>query len=489
MKADYKSFWNKAKSFLTSMRFFILLVMILLVATPVVTFDVAFVGKYKTGILQQKEEEVQKETQKLSLKITSWIKEKKFNISDEEKRVSYNEDELLKSSSTIFDTVMVVDKNYKVVADNLRYARDSYIISKSAKKSLVGKEVVDTSEYQKKITTFIPIANEKQGDKIEGVLITTYPIDTTLKNIDVVSSSARTVEIIILLISVVIAYIMSIFLTRPNKKILMQISDLSNGLSNEMDVRTFYETRQITEAFNRMLKKQLKEDEVRQEFVSNVSHELRTPITSMKVLAESLLSQEYVENEIYREFMEDIAAEVDREDRIITDLLSLVRIEKAEVEPTVEICSINKILEVVLKRIYPIAEKKGIEIKCEEFTEVDACVDEVKLSLAFSNLIENAIKYNKKGGWVKLYLNSDTDYFYFKVSDNGIGISEAEQENIFDRFYRVDKSRTAATGGTGLGLSITRNVIIRHRGVIKVYSDGENGTIFTIRVPLNLKKV
>jgi signal transduction histidine kinase len=112
-------------------------------------------------------------------------------------------------------------------------------------------------------------------------------------------------------------------------------------------------------------------------------------------------------------------------------------------------------------------------------------VDEVKLSLAINNLIENAVKYNYDNGWVRVSLNADHKFFYIKVADSGVGIPEDEQDNVFERFYRVDKARSRETGGTGLGLSITRNAILMHRGAIKIYSKEKEGTTFTVRIPLN----
>ena len=107
------------------------------------------------------------------------------------------------------------------------------------------------------------------------------------------------------------------------------------------------------------------------------------------------------------------------------------------------------------------------------------------MMLAISNLIENAVKYNKEGGWVKVTLDSDHKYFTVNVSDNGIGIPEESQKFIFDRFYRVDKMRARKTGGTGLGLSITKSVILMHNGQLKVDSKEGEGTTFTVKVPLS----
>ena len=218
-------------------------------------------------------------------------------------------------------------------------------------------------------------------------------------------------------------------------------------------------------------------DEMRKEFIANVSHELKTPITSMKILADSLLMQPDVPVELYEEFMNDIVHEIDRENQIITDLLTLVKMDKTQADLNITSVKINDLLEVLLKRISPIAEKRGIKIRLETMREVVAEVDEVKLSLACNNLIENAVKYNHDDGKVDVSLNADHKFFYIRVKDTGCGIPEDCQEQIFERFYRVDKARSRETGGTGLGLAITRNVVLMHKG-------GEGAT-FIIRIPLN----
>lgn len=222
----------------------------------------------------------------------------------------------------------------------------------------------------------------------------------------------------------------------------------------------------------------------REEFVSNVSHELKTPLTSMKVLADSLLAQENVPIELYQEFMGDIAKEIDRENDIISDLLTLVKMDKTVQGLNIRQININELLEAILKRLKPIADKKKIEVVLESFRPVSAEIDEMKLTLAISNLVENAIKYNRDEGWVRVSLNADHKYFYVKVMDSGIGIPEEDQAHIFERFYRVDKSHSREIGGTGLGLAIARNAVIMHRGSIKVYSSKGEGTTFTVRIPL-----
>ena len=229
----------------------------------------------------------------------------------------------------------------------------------------------------------------------------------------------------------------------------------------------------------------VKAEKMRQEFTANVSHELKTPITSMKVLSESLLTQSDVPAEMYREFMEDIVQEIDREAEIISDLLTLVKTDKGPDSLNKESVDMDEFMDLILKRLRPIAATRNIELVYESFRPVTAEVDEMKISLAISNLVENAIKYNKENGWVHVSLNADHKNCYIEVADSGIGIPAEAQEHIFERFYRMDKSHSREIGGTGLGLAIARSAVVMHRGAIKVFSQPSEGTTFTVRIPLN----
>ena len=225
-------------------------------------------------------------------------------------------------------------------------------------------------------------------------------------------------------------------------------------------------------------------EESSRQFVSNVSHELKTPLTSMKVLADSLLMQEEVPNELYREFMQDIAEEIDRENSIISDLLTLVKMDRKTQELNIAVTDVNEFMETILKRLRPIAEKANVEVVFESNRSVSAEIDASRLSLAFSNLVENAIKYNNENGWVRVTLDADHKFFYVKVSDSGMGIPQESLDYIFERFYRVDKSHSREIGGTGLGLAITKSAVVAHRGATKVQSKLGEGTTFTVRIPL-----
>ena len=317
-------------------------------------------------------------------------------------------------------------------------------------------------------------------------MLVSISTDEIRANMKILETKGMTILSIIALLVLVFGYLLAGILMKPFQKVTRSIEDITDGyLDESISVPDYLETELITDAFNKMLTRVRTLDDSRQEFVSNVSHELKTPLASMKVLADSLNGQEGVPVELYQEFMQDITSEIDRENQIITDLLSLVKMGKKVADLNITQVNINELLEQLLKRLHPIAAQKNVELILDSFRPVNAEVDATKLSLALSNLIENGIKYNNENGWVRVSLNADHKYFYVTVADSGIGIPEESIAHIFERFYRVDKSHSREIGGTGLGLAIARSAIVMHRGAIRVYSKENEGTTFSVRIPLN----
>lgn len=379
--------------------------------------------------------------------------------------------------------ILVVDSNYKIVKDTYTIEQGNYIIYSEVLKVMRGEKDKNIRMINDYVEVIVPIVN---ADKVvKGVVIATVSLKDIEETNAYIKRQANVLIVLFALLAFAAAYVLSNLSVRDIKQLETQIAGLSEGHLDELNVKSRYnELKQLTDSFNVLIQKMQVLEESRQEFVSNVSHELKTPITSMKVLADSLLMQEEVSAEMYREFMTDMVAEIDRENKIINDLLTLVKTDKKAVELNIEPININAMLELLLKRIKPLAAKRNIEVVYESFREVVGEVDEVKLSLALTNLIENAIKYNNDGGNVHVSLNADHKFFYIKVEDNGVGIPEENQAQVFERFYRVDKARSRETGGTGLGLAITRNAVLMHKGAIKLYSEPGEGTTFTVRIPL-----
>ena len=392
--------------------------------------------------------------------------------------------ELLQFSNIYDGRVLIIDSSLQIIKDTYLLEEGKTVVSAEVIRGFQGMGTTNYSRRHKYVEVTAPV---KEADgTISGVILVSASVDSLLRIRDTLQTKGMLIQLALAAVIVVLSVVASVVLVKPLGKITHSMEDLSKGDVEEIvSVSDYTETKAISDAYNNMIRRIRKQEDSRQEFVSNVSHELKTPLTSMKVLADSLTMQgDQVPVELYREFMEDIAAEIDRENKIINDLLSLVKMDKKNADLNIQSININDLLELILKRLRPIAAKSDIELVFESFRPVVAEVDEVKLTLALSNLIENAIKYNVESGWVHVSLNADHKFFYVKVADSGIGIPEEDQERIFERFYRVDKSHSREIGGTGLGLAITRNAILMHRGAIKVYSKPDEGTTFTVRVPL-----
>lgn len=380
--------------------------------------------------------------------------------------------------------VLIIDQNFKVIKDTYELDRGKYMVSQEVVNCFRGQETSNYDNRNNYIEMTVRI-QDPDTKELRGVLLISVSTIEIRSSIQILEQRGLFLLVIIAMVVLILGYGLSGYLVKPFQKVTRSIEDLTDGyLEESISVPDYLETELITDAFNKMLGRVRALDESRQEFVSNVSHELKTPLTSMKVLADSLNGMENVPNELYQEFMQDITEEIDRENQIITDLLSLVRMDKKAADLNIEMVNINDLLELVIKRLKPIADKQSVELIQDSFRPVNAEIDQTKLTLAFSNLMENAIKYNKEGGWVRVSLNADQKYFYVTVADSGIGIPEDSINRIFERFYRVDKSHSREIGGTGLGLAITRSAIVMHRGAVKVYSKEGEGTTFSVRIPL-----
>ncbi len=395
----------------------------------------------------------------------------------------------LEMLSNLYDgRVLIVNSNFKIAKDTYGLSEGKTIISEEVVKCFKGESLSNYDAEIGYIEMTTPIIDNRSSEKpsqIIGVMLTSISSDYISSTMEILHRKALIMEVMMNLIIATLALVLSAVLSKPFGRITKAINDVRAGYSTELlSVPDMAETIHIVDAFNELLAQRKALDDSRQEFVANVSHELKTPITSMKVLADSLLMQENVPAELYREFLEDIVSEIDRENQIITDLLALVKMDKTASQMNIASININDLTELILKRLRPIARKKDVEVVFESERTVIAEVDEVKMTLIMTNLVENAIKYNHDHGWVKVVLDADHQYFTFKVSDSGIGIPEEALPQIYERFYRVDKSHSREIGGTGLGLAITKNAVLMHRGSITVSSSEQEGSTFLVKIPL-----
>ena len=471
---------KKRNNFFRSLRFRILIILIILGIVPGVIVTYTMLHNYQNRAVAMLTETVGDQCDILCNLI---IRENYLNDTDSE--VVNSKLELF--SNVYNGRILLADRDFKIVSDTFHTEEGKTLLSSLAVACLKGEETSNYDARSKVLELAVPVQSP-DVQQLQGVML------VSVSAVDIAETLAemeqRGVMLIgsIVVLSVFLAWLLSTILVKPLARVTKAIEDLTDGmLDEEISVPDYTETELITDAFNKMVNRMKILDESRQEFVSNVSHELKTPLTSMKVLADSLVGQQGVPEELYQEFMEDITNEIERETKIINDLLSLVKMDKSAAGLNVSSVNINELLEQILKRLQPIADKQKVELVLESFRPVTAEVDEVKITLAITNLVENAIKYNRNDGegWVHVSLNADHQYFYLKVEDSGIGIPEESLDHIYERFYRVDKSHSREIGGTGLGLAITRNSILMHRGAIKVYSVIGEGTTFDVRIPLN----
>lgn len=405
--------------------------------------------------------------------------------------------ELEQLSNLYNGRVLIINENLKVIKDTYGISEGKTIISEEVIRCMKGTNTASHDSVNGFIEITIPIVENISAQNatedypegtevVRGVMLTSVSTDTIVSTMEILNRKALILGIIMAICTFAIALVLAQILIRPFDRISRAISEVKEGYTDEpISVPDYLETEHIVNAFNSLIERMKTLDDSRQEFVANVSHELKTPITSVKVLADSLLAQQDVPAELYHEFMEDIAQEIERENKIINDLLALVKLDKSAAEINISVVNINELTEIILKRLRPIARKNNVEVTLISKREILAEVDEVKMSLILTNLVENAIKYNQEQGKVEVTLDADHQFFTVQVSDTGIGIPEEALNQIYERFYRVDKSHSREIGGTGLGLAITKNAVLLHRGSIKADSVEGEGTTFIVKIPLS----
>jgi signal transduction histidine kinase len=231
--------------------------------------------------------------------------------------------------------------------------------------------------------------------------------------------------------------------------------------------------------------KPIKENMERErKFISDVAHELRTPLAIMKTELEVSLKDPKINKKQLLSVLQSNLEEVERLTKLAEDLLYIFRLEINEVDSNLERISIKDISEKVIKLMTPYAKKKEIDIELQTSEDLYILGNPEEIRRILFNLIKNAIDYNKYKGKVKVRFIKDNKYLVLEIEDTGIGIPKDEIPLIFNRFYRVDKSRSSQIQGTGLGLSIVKGIVDKYNGKIIVESKLGEGTIFKILLPI-----
>ena len=241
-------------------------------------------------------------------------------------------------------------------------------------------------------------------------------------------------------------------------------------------------TTDMSKSVQDYIRKLEKEKTIRQEFFSNASHELKTPLTAIRGYAELLQSGMASDTQMQKEFLGRIHSEVEEMTSLINDILMISRLETKELMPTKEMLCVKSVAEEVKKTLKPLADENNVSLEihcCDEFVYMDRS----HLQGILSNLMGNAVKYNRPGGFVQTDITMDSTSLSIRVEDSGIGIAKEDQKRIFERFYRVDKGRSKRVAGTGLGLSIVKHVTEFYGGCVSVESQSGVGITFLVQLP------
>ena len=289
----------------------------------------------------------------------------------------------------------------------------------------------------------------------------------------------------IFLLAAVALFFITRQMTRPLTAMAGAASSMARGdFSARASEKGSGEIRRLAETFNSMSEKIETLDITRNQFVANASHELKTPLAAMKVLIESLVYQPDMDKGLRTEFLQDINREIDRLSAIVSDLLTLVRMDAGSVKLAREKLTLQDLVEENRHRLDPMARKRRQELVINIKDPCEMSADKGKMNQVIYNLMENAIKYTQEGGRIVVTLDRTTRNAVLSVKDNGPGIPQDAIPHIFDRFFRVDKARSRETGGTGLGLSIVRQMVLLHGGTIRVESQEGHGSDFIVELPV-----
>lgn len=467
-------------------RFIIAYLLIIIVAFGVVAASVIqLVGEYL--FTQRKREEVRAATE-TATQVVSPLRN--YDI-DRMNQI------VCDAGSALDARVLLLDENGTVLADSEDALNGRRLSLKQVANVLAGASS-DYAYYRSEALNAC-LHSDRDYGAVTGICVTRVISGGSLSGMVVYVSGAqdiyddlvgvmRRVGITLLAVFIVVG-VLSVLIGRM---FTHPVRDLSEGIQRmtkgdfkaRVRVRGKNEFSELAGAFNTMCQRMETLDRSRNQFVSNASHELKTPLSTMKILLQTLLYQEVYDPAISREFLTDIDKEIDRLSAVISDLLTLVSVDSGELKLKTAPLSLRDLINDNVRRLAPLARERGIELQFTGREKVEIVGDHMKLTQVFYNLIDNAIKYTPRGGRVHVELSKQGKTAVVRVADNGIGIPEEDRLHIFDRFYRVDKARSRETGGTGLGLSIVKQIVLLHDGNISVSSRENEGSTFTVELPL-----
>ena len=463
---------KKRKNFFRSLRFRILIILIILGIVPGVIVTYTMLHNYQNRAVAMLTETVGDQCDILCNLI---IRENYLNDTDSE---------IVNSKLELFSNVyngriLLADRDFKIVSDTFHTEEGKTLLSSLAVACLKGEETSNYDARSKVLELAVPVQSP-DVQQLQGVML------VSVSAVDIAETLAemeqRGVMLIgsIVVLSVFLAWLLSTILVKPLARVTKAIEDLTDGmLDEEISVPDYTETELITDAFNKMVNRMKILDESRQEFVSNVSHELKTPLTSISGFAE-IMQGGLVKCEDIPKFAGRIYKESQRLLQLVEDVIQISQLDEEKTSYTWELVDVYQVCKNAFESLKEKAQSMNVHLYiCGDSMKMEAV--RTLLEEAVYNVCDNAIKYNRNDGSVSIFLTQTAHEIQIVVKDTGVGIPKEDQDRVFERFYRVDKSHSKEIGGTGLGLSIVKHAVSTLNGSIVLRSEEGSGTEITMK--------
>ena len=378
--------------------------------------------------------------------------------------------------------LIVTDQSARVLYDSLNAEPDYYALFPEILCAMEGNDVFFSQYHDGVIQSHAATPILSYRTTLGCVYMMEYDTDQG----SLIQSLQHTVLRITLILEIVVilfSFLFSKAYSYRLRKIMNSMRIIQQGdYTHKLKLGGHDELSFLGDEFNDLTERLQTSEQKRSRFVSDASHELKTPLASIKLLTDSILQND-MDMDTVREFVGDIGNEADRLTRTTGKLLSLTKVD-GQLAEDCEIINMAPTVERVVRMLSGIAQQNHITLESDLSEDSPVLILEDDLYQIAFNLIENGIKYNVPGGKLAVKLMRQNDNAILQVSDTGMGIPEDALSHIFERFYRVDKARSRATGGSGLGLAIVRAIVQRNRGEITVDTEVGKGTVFTVSFPV-----
>ncbi len=383
-----------------------------------------------------------------------------------------------------YDRVIVTDSEARILYDSFGSQRLGATVLFSEVMEAMDGQAVFGSSYDGDVFTSSAAAPVMSYGRVIGCVYLSQRDNEQAQLIGEIQSRLANISVISGVLVLVVIVFFTSALTRRIRDLATAVRSVREGAYGcHIEPKGNDEVTELAEEFNDMSRRLQDTEELRRRFVSDASHELRTPLASIRLLSDSIVQSDNMDEETMREFVTDIGSEAERLQRLTEKLMMLTKMDSG-IAQELGTVDIKKVAESTIHLLRPLADAREVGIETSLAENCFITANEDSLYQIIFNLAENALKYNVRGGKVYIILECRDNMARLLVEDTGIGIPEKDLDHIFSRFYRVDKARSREAGGSGLGLSIVYDAVRSFGGKISVSSRGEGGSSFEVLFPL-----